>query len=181
MKKAYTLYMIGLLLASPLAIHADNSGKDKEGEKVAPITTKRERNLIREGNRAYDEKRFADAEISYRKALEVLPSSETALFNLAASLIRQSGTADPNNGNNPLKSASEILQQLAQNGYDSNLAEKSFYNLGNMAFNTEDYAKSIELYKNALRKNPSDDKARENLRLAQLKLREQQQQQQNQD
>ncbi|MDE6265304.1 MAG: tetratricopeptide repeat protein [Paramuribaculum sp.] len=145
------------------------------------MTTKQERNFIREGNKLYHEKRFADAEVAYRKALEALPSSEIAQFNLAASLLRQSGSSDPNNGNSPVATATQLLQNLAANGRDVMLSSKSFYNLGNLAFNAQDYGKSIEMYKNALRKNPDDDKARENLRLAQLKQKEQQNQDQNQD
>ncbi|MDE5688432.1 MAG: tetratricopeptide repeat protein [Paramuribaculum sp.] len=157
-----------------------------EKEQPQPVTTKQERNFIREGNKLYREKRFADAEVQYRKALEQVPHSEIAQFNLAASLIRQSGSADPNSGNNPMSTATNLLQQIASESTDAYLAGKSFYNLGNIAFNSQDYGKSIELYKNALRKNPDDDKARENLRLAQLKQREQEQnkdnnQNQNQD
>ena len=148
---------------------------------AAPLTTKQERNLIREGNGLYRQKRFAEAEVKYRKALEEVPQSETALFNLAASLIRQSGSADPNSGNNPLKEASDVLRQLGKEGYDINLSGKSFYNLGNMAFNNSDFAGAVDMYKNSLRKNPDDDKARQNLRIAQKKLQEQQQDQQNQD
>ncbi len=171
-----TLCAAAIFAAAVPVVYADNAGNADD----QPYTTKRERNLIREGNTAYKEKRFADAEVLYRKALEEVPSSETARFNLAASLIRQGGSADPNSGNNPLKAATEILQQLAKDAADINIAEKAYYNLGNMAFNNQDYASSIELYKNALRKVPGDDRARENLRLAQLKRQEQQDQQQNQ-
>lgn len=67
--------------------------------------------------------------------------------------------------------ASAILQNLTRDAENISIAEKAFYNLGNIAFNSQDYAKSIELYKNALRKNPDNDKARENLRLAQKGLK----------
>ncbi len=171
-----TLCTAAIFAAAVPVVYADNAGNADD----QPYTTKRERNLIREGNTAYKEKRFADAEVLYRKALEEVPSSETARFNLAASLIRQGGSADPNSGNNPLKAATEILQQLTKDAADINIAEKAYYNLGNIAFNNQDYASSIELYKNALRKVPGDDRARENLRLAQLKRQEQQDQQQDQ-
>ena len=69
------------------------------------------------------------------------------------------------------KEASAILQNLTRDAENISIAEKAFYNLGNIAFNSQDYAKSIELYKNALRKNPDNDKARENLRLAQKGLK----------
>ena len=175
--KILVLYLSFLVL--PLNILAVDS-KNSNNEQTA-ITTKQERNLIREGNKLYNAKRFAEAEVAYRKALEALPSSEIAQFNLAASLLRQSGSSDPNNGNSPVATTTQILQNLASNGNDRMLSSKSFYNLGNLAFNSQDYGKSIEMYKNALRKNPDDDKARENLRLAQLKQKEQQNQEQNQN
>ena len=144
-------------------------------------STKRERNYIREGNRYYNEKNYAEAEKMYRKALEENENSELAAYNLATSLIRQSGDADPNKNNNPIKEASEILMDLSQSAQNNKLAEYASYNLGNITFNQQQYKQSIDLYKNTLRKNPDNDKARQNLRLAQLKLQEQQNQQQNDD
>lgn len=181
MRKANKIILVtlGLGLLSPAAGFAEESSDMAKTQEV--VTTKQERNYIREGNKLYREKRFAEAEVSYRKALEALPSSEVAQFNLAASLLRQSGSSDPNNGNSPVATATQLLQNLASNGTDRMLSSKAFYNLGNLAYNGQDYAKSIELYKNALRKNPEDDKARENLRLAQLKQKEQQNQDKNQD
>ncbi len=170
-----TLAMILVAAAGMLGITARASDSDQE---ILP-TTKQERNLIREGNSLYRQKRFAEAEVKYRKALEEVPQSETALFNLAASLIRQSGSADPNSGNNPIKDASEILRQLGKDGFDTNLSGKAFYNLGNIAFNNNDFAGAVDMYKHSLRKNPDDDKARQNLRIAQKKLEQQQQDQQN--
>ncbi|MDE5720069.1 MAG: tetratricopeptide repeat protein, partial [Paramuribaculum sp.] len=171
------LAMILVAAAGMLCLPARAADSDKE---VVP-TTKQERNLIREGNSLYRQKRYADAEVKYRKALEEVPQSETALFNLAASLIRQSGSADPNSGNNPIKDASEILRQLGKEGFDTNLSGKAFYNLGNISFNNNDFAGAVDMYKHSLRKNPNDDKARQNLRIAQKKLEQQQQDQQNQN
>lgn len=65
-------------------------------------STRKERNFIRQGNKHYNDKHFADAEILYRKALEENELSEAGQYNLALSLIRQAGNADPNNGNNPV-------------------------------------------------------------------------------
>lgn len=140
--------------------------------------SKQERNYIVEGNKLYKEKRYAEAETMYKKALTVSPSSEPAKFNLASALIRQSGSTDANNGNTPLDDAIRLLTELEQNAQLASIVERAAYDLGNISFNSQQYAQAIEHYKNALRKNPDNDKARENLRLAQLKL---QQQQQNQD
>lgn len=149
---------------------------------TSDTSTRKERNHIRAGNKLYEEKRFAEAEIEYRKALEQNAMSEKAMYNLAVSLLRQAGNADPNNENNPIAEAQSILTDLAKTAGDDAISERSFYNLGNMAFNQQQYDQAINMYKGALRKNPDNDKARENLRLAQLKKQEQEQNQdQNKD
>ena len=137
---------------------------------------KRERGFIREGNKLYNEKRFSEAEVAYRKALQENEYSETAMFNLASALAKQASLAvgEEDGQNNPAAEAQKLFSDLAANATDLKIAENSFYNLGNMAFNQEQYDQSIDMYKRALRKNPDNDKARENLRLAQLKLQEQQ-------
>ena len=110
-------------------------------------TTRDERNYIVEGNKLYNEQRYADAEVAYRKALQENAMNEIAQFNLAASLLRQGSASGETQ-----KEASAILQNLTRDAENISIAEKAFYNLGNIAFNSQDYAKSIELYKNALRK-----------------------------
>ncbi len=164
---------IFILFTSLTAIANDNEVKD--------TSTKKERNFIKDGNKLYRNERYAEAEVAYRKALEQNPSSEIASYNLASSLIKQSGNADPNNGKNPMNEASNLLKGLTTSN-NVNIAENAYYDLGNMAFNNQQYQESIEMYKNALRRNPDNDKTRQNLRLAQLKLQEQQQNQdKNQD
>ena len=66
---------------------------------AATTSTKQERNFIAVGNKLYKANRFAEAEVQYRKALEENPNSDKAQYNLAASLIRQAGSADPNSAN----------------------------------------------------------------------------------
>lgn len=164
MKPILTLLALALLGSAPvLGAETDNS-------------TRRERNLITEGNKLYRQERYADAEVAYKKALELNAMNETALFNLAASYLRQGSASGEN-----LQEATQILNNLAKNAGDQAIAELSYFNLGNIAYNAKEYQKSIELYKNSLRKNPDNDKARENLRLAQKKLEEQQNQDQDQN
>ena len=129
---------------------------------TSDTSTRKERNHIRAGNKLYEEKRFAEAEVEYRKALEQNAMSEKAMYNLAVSLLRQAGNADPNNENNPIAEAQSILTDLAKTAGDGAISERSFYNLGNMAFNQQQYDQAINMYKGALRKNPDNDKAREN-------------------
>lgn len=144
-------------------------------------SNRRERNYIRSGNELYDQGRYAEAEVEYKKALEANPGSEIATYNLALSLLKQSNANSAEDKNNPTKQATQMLSNLATTTSDQQLASRAYYNLGNVAFEQNQYDKSIELYKNCLRRNPDDDEARDNLRLAQKKKQEQQQQDQNQN
>lgn len=155
------------MLVIPLISSAKEINEDE--------TTRREREFIRNGNKFYDEKRYADAEVEYKKAISENPNSQIGNYNLALSLIKQSGGTNVEGENNPLKDASELLSSVAQGSKNPELRSKAFYNLGNLAYNQQQYAQSIEMYKNALRENPEDNQARENLRLAQLKKQEQEQ------
>ena len=124
--------------------------------------------------------KLAECERDYKiavnkKALELNPASEIAKFNLASSLMKQSGSAQADSPNNPILQADSIFKNLAQNAVNKKVAENSYYNLGNISFDKQDYAQSIEMYKSALRINPENNEARENLRLAQLKKQEQEQ------
>lgn len=141
------------------------------------VTIRKEREFIRKGNKLYNDKRYADAEVEYKKAIGENANSQIANYNLALSLIKQSGGTNVEDENNPLKTATELLTSVAKDSRDSELRSKAFYNLGNLAYNEQQYEQSIEFYKNALRQNPEDNEARENLRLAQLKKQEQEQNQ----
>ena len=154
------------MLICPISLWANNE---------SDTSTKKERNYIRQGNEQYTENHYRDAEVLYKKALELNPSSEIAQFNLASSLMKQSGSAQADSPNNPIVQADSIFKNLAQNAVNKKVAENSYYNLGNISFDKQDYAQSIEMYKSALRINPENDDARENLRLAQLKKQEQEQ------
>ena len=151
-----------------------------DGRVLDVATTKAERNLLRDGNEKYEAKRYADAEALYRKALEANPASPISAFNLATALLRQGDNAkkERRDENDPMVQAQELLTGIAKQTNNNQLMSMSCYDLGNVAYNQQDYGQAIEMYKNALRANPYDDQARYNLRMAQLK---QQQQQQNQD
>ena len=146
------LLILMILCSAAAALYAQ--------DKPADTSTRRERNYVREGNDLYEQKRYADAEVAYRKAVEENPMSEAALYNLALSLIRQAGTTDPNAENSPLKEAQSLLGSLAESAQSAEIAEKALYNLGNMAFNQEQYDQAIGRYKGALRRNPDNAKTR---------------------
>lgn len=177
-------------LAQSLDINNQEQDEDNKKQEVntpvyvgseKPSAQKNVRNFIKEGNQLYRSEKFADAEVKYRKALEIDPNNEYAQFNLASSLLKQSGNANPNEGKNPVEDAKTILQDLTTTGQNQSIKEKCYHNLGNLAFDQQQYAESISFYKKALRINPDNDRTRENLRIAQLKLQEQKKNQQNQE
>lgn len=145
-----------------------------------------ERINIRKGNELYEKDDYASAEVAYRKALEANPSSDIAAFNLATALLLQNtgdnmqGSADGKQEVSTADEATNILKGLANRASMDSvpmLLSQVNYNLGNIAFNKENYDESIAYYKKTLRINPTDEDARKNLRLAQLKKQEQEENQ----
>ncbi len=139
-------------------------------------STRKERRLISEGNRLYKEGKFKEASKQYQMAVAVNPQSPEARFNLALShlkLAAQPGV-DEKQREQLMKSGTEGMTAIAGVGaYNPKLASYAAYNLGNVAFNAQQYPEAIQCYKQALRFNPDDDTARRNLRIAQKKLQDQ--------
>lgn len=143
-----------------------------------------ERKLLREGNGLFEQRRPAEAEVDYSKAMAENPSSAMARFNYATSLLTQSGSnalrqRDDDKDDAVQRAASQLDTATTLTVVPA-LACSAQYDKGNIAFAAEDYQHAVEFYKNALRCDPDDDQARDNLRLAQLRLKQQQQDQQNQ-
>ena len=132
---------------------------------------KAERDLIRKGNRMYNDSVYEQAEINYRKAMEVNPKSTIAMYNLANTLMQQ----------NKLEEAMEQFAGAARVEKEKPNLAQIYHNMGVIFQSQKDYAKAIEAYKQSLRNNPKDDETRYNLALAQKMLKDQQQNQQNQD
>lgn len=148
---------------------------------LSQTSTKKERNYIKEGNAMYNDKRYGDAEKLYKKALQENPASDVAKFNLATTYVRQSNPNDTTK-NGILDQARKLYEEVGSST-NKQLAAKAWYDLGNISYNQKDFQKSIDCYKNSLRANPADDQARQNLRLAQKQLQNNQnnQNQNNQD
>lgn len=170
MKSVHRIFSIILLAVALFATASTASAYDRNGRDC--------RNYIVAGNRLFNEKRYAEAEVQYQKALQANPTSQVASFNLASTYLRQGKIEDLNDSESPMSKALRTFTGLCANPQNSTVAphiiEKSFYNLGNIAFNQQNYAQAINMYKSALRIDPADNLARENLRLAQLRLKQQQ-------
>lgn len=127
---------------------------------------KAERDYIRKGNRFFKDSVYVDAEVNYRKALEVNPKSTVSMFNLGNTLTQQ----------NKLQEAMEQYVGATKIEKDKSNLAQIYHNMGVIFHSQKDYAKAVEAYKESLRNNPKDDETRYNLALAQKQLQDQQQQ-----
>jgi len=123
--------------------------------------------IISKGNKYYAASQFELAEKAYREALRAEPANATARYNLANALHQQKKWDE----------ALAILETLVGEGEDS-LRSAAYYNQGVTHTKQKNLEASIESYKNALRIDPTDQQARENLQKALSELKKQQQQQQ---
>lgn len=148
------------------------------------------RTAVNKGNDAYRNKDYSSAETFYREALQYDKNASTALFNLALTLLRKNGNPVSQNKKDDLTSQNEksgstysdplqLFNDVITLNRDQNQVVNSFYNLGNIYFEANDLPQSIAYYKEALRRDQNHIKARQNLRVAQLKLKQQQQDQKN--
>lgn len=129
---------------------------------------KEERDFIRKGNRAFRDSMYVNAEVNYRKALDVNPKSTVSMYNLGNTLMQQ----------NKLQEAMEQYVGATKLEKDKGNLAQIYHNMGIIFHSQKDYAKAVEAYKQSLRNNPKDDETRYNLALAQKQLKEQQQDQQ---
>ena len=123
-----------------------------------------DRQYVRQGNKHFRQGNYAEAEVSYRKALEKNSSNSQALYNLGNALFAQ-------------KKDSAAIQQYesaAKVEKNSLRRAKSFYNIGVVCQNHQMFGEAIEAYKEALRLNPKDDCCRYNLELCKRQQKRQQ-------
>jgi Ca-activated chloride channel homolog len=122
--------------------------------------TQAERKFIRRGNREYEDKKYQEAEIQYRKAFEKNSGSVAADFNLGNALYKQK----------QYEAAASRYAGLAEKQKKSEELNRQYYNLGNALYKEGKFKECIDAYKNALRKYPGDMDAKHNLQLAMKKL-----------
>lgn len=139
---------------------------------VVSFAQESEYSLLKKGNDFYNDSAYAEAAKAYEKAAEVNSASFEAAFNLGNAMYRQDS----------LENAQEQFQLAANLAKDKEQEAEAYHNLGNTYLKKQDFQKSIEAYKNALRRNPSEEETRYNLAYAKEMLKNQQNQQnQNQD
>ncbi len=123
--------------------------------------------MITEGNAQYDQKKYSDAEVNYRKSITTGKNVKEGNYNLGNSYYKQ-------------EKFEEAAKQYESTGAlkDLNDEDKSavYHNLGNALLKEKKYPESIDAFKNALKANPKDNDTRYNLAYAQSMLQKQQDQ-----
>jgi len=136
-------------------------------------TAQTDRQYIRQGNKLFRSGDFANAEVSYRKALEKNDRNAQAHYNLGNALLAQH------------KDSAAVTEFETASKMESDPLRKSqaFHNLGVICQQHQMFGEAIEAYKQSLRLNPSDDETRYNLQLCkhQQKNQDKDKDKQNQD
>lgn len=120
-----------------------------------------DRDLIRQGNKAYRAKQYPQSEVKYRKALSVNASNSQALYNLGCALMVQ----------NKMQEAVKFFQQAG--GLEKNKMRRAmaYHNIGIICQGGKMYEEAIKAYQESLRNNPHDNETRYNLALCKKLLK----------
>lgn len=130
-----------------------------------------DRKDVRAGNRKFKKGNWAEADISYRKALVKDSVSIAANYNLANNLYRQ--------GN--MEEAGSYMDKIKEIAPLSAYSADYYYNTGNIAIARKDWQGAVDAFKQALLKNPDDLDAKENYIYAKKMLDEQKKNQDKED
>ena len=117
--------------------------------------------IIQTGNDFYKQQQYDAAAPEYQKAIDKDPSNSIVKFNLASTLSKQGKQEE----------AVKAFTEIANNTKETELKAKAYYNKGAILSRQKKLEQSIDAYKNALRQNPDDKEARENLQKALLELK----------
>lgn len=134
---------------------------------VFSVQAQQENVDVRAGNNLYKSEQFIDAEIAFRRALDVNPQSFEASFNLGNALVRQEKFDEA------FRQYRHALALLPDDDVERRAAV--FHNIGNTLLMTGQIPQSIEAFKESLRNNPHDNETRYNLAFAQKLLQNQEQ------
>ncbi len=135
------------------------------------LSAQEERKYIRKGTAQYEDGKFLESEIEYRRALDKDANSFEGNFNLGNALFKQEKVDE----------SMDQYRKLSEKVTNKDQLSRIYHNIGNGHFIKKEYDKSIDAYKNALKNNPFDDETRYNLIVAQKMLQQQNQDKQNQD
>ena len=109
--------------------------------------------LIRKGNRFYKRGNYTEAEIQYKKALDVRPNNAHAQFNVGDALFAQEN----------YDAAFEAFQKVVEMSPDAKLKSNAVFNMGNCLLVQGKYYDAFNVYKTSLKLNPENADALYNL------------------
>lgn len=130
-----------------------------------------DRQMIRQGNKLYRKGNVAEAEVSYRKAVERNERNAQANYNLGNALMGQRKDS----------LAITQLEKAAKLETNPLRRAQAYHNMGVICQQHRMFGEAIEAYKEALRNNPTDNETRYNLALCKRQQQEQQQDQNQQN
>jgi Ca-activated chloride channel family protein len=122
-----------------------------------------DQSLVLKGNEHYKKGEFEKAAEAYRKAAEANPENAKAVYNLGNALYKAKQAEE----------AAKAFATATEATKDKGLQSKSSYNKGVMHSRQNQLVESITAYKQALKLNPQDQQARENLQRALNELKKQ--------
>ena len=125
-----------------------------------PAFAQADRHDVRAGNRKFRRGQYKEAEIDYRKAVLKDSTSVTAQYDLASSLYRQED----------YEGALKALRSVQHPFVPAQFC----YNGGNAAAQQKDWQTAVNMYRQALLRDPSDLEAKENYIYAKKMLENQQ-------
>ena len=130
-----------------------------------------DRKMIRQGNKLYRKGNVAEAEVSYRKAVERNERNAQANYNLGNALMGQRKDS----------LAITQLEKAAKLETNPLRRAQAYHNMGVICQQHRMFGEAIEAYKEALRNNPTDNETRYNLELCKRQQQDQQQDQNQQN
>ena len=120
-----------------------------------------EKSYMHRGNSLFKQKKFADADVYYRKALELNPSNSRARYNLGNALLSQRKPKD----------AMKQYEEAAKSEKNPFYKAAIYHNMGVILQSQKQFGPAIECYKESLRNYSVDDRTRYNLALCQYQLK----------
>jgi len=133
-----------LILASILALFQIN------------VSAQSTRSLVNDGVELYNEKKYADAEVNFKKGSEESPQNFEAKFNLGDAYYKQERYDE----------AMKSFQSAFVDAKDELEKAKLYYNIGNSLLKSQKIKESVGAYKESLKLNPTDQQAKYNLSYA---------------
>lgn len=115
-----------------------------------------------DGNEAFKEKNYSSAETNYRISASKFPKNANSYYNLGNTIYSINQPAEAKFAyENAIKNATTRAQK-----------HKAFHNLGNVLMKGKNYQGAVEIYKQALINDPSDEETRYNFALAKKMLKD---------